>query len=123
MYYFTNITLPDNTPLASPIRKDIKLDKGTIEYIEIEFPKGCVGLVYLSIFDKGWKIIPFSTDDWLYGDDRVFHAGINYDLDEEPYQLTVFGYNLDTRYFHSPSIAVQLSAMKDKTLTQKLLGL
>lgn len=121
MYYFVPVLVPANTTQALPIKQLIKLDLGIIDYIEVEFPAGCAGLVHLVIYDKGWIIVPFNQDASLYGNDRIFHMTLDYQMTEEPYTLQIFAWNSDDTYDHTVSIGVQLSIIPDKTVLQTLL--
>lgn len=118
MWYFDKITAPYNTPVDTPVTLVLGIDKGVIDYIEVEVPDGHCGLTGLYITYNTIQIVPFNKTGFIYGNNRVFNIPLNYPINEAPYQLELFAWNLDDTHPHSFSVGVM---MKDKRIDQQAL--
>jgi len=111
MYFFTEVLIPANTVETAPVMQTLQLDIGVIDSIDVEFPAGCAGLVTMTIYHKSIQIVPWNKDSVLYGDDRIFHLPLKYEMVEQPFDLLLVGTNHDDTYYHVVSIGVMLSAL------------
>lgn len=109
MYYKWEKSIPANTLEADAIEECLQLTKGTIKEIHLGFPPGPGGLVHLQVRDKGWQIVPWTPLQSVAWDDHVFVLPCDYDLDEEPYDLTIRAWNLDDTYDHTVFVGVVLT--------------
>lgn len=121
MYYFKALDILPNTVQSSPEILTLPLGIGIIDFIEIEFPAGCMGLVNCIVLRGAQQIIPWNPQESLYGNDRTFHIPLNYPVDAEPTFLEIWAWNGDDTYTHSLSIAVAFSDSKSLSQGQKLL--
>lgn len=121
MYYLFTLVLPENTPLGAPVIQTAEIQAGVIEFIEVEFPYGCVGLAHVKVFYNTIQVVPYNPPGDLYGNDRIFKLDLHFPIDDPPYELTLVGWNDDDTYFHQISIGVMMSEPRTKTIAQALL--
>jgi len=108
MYYKWEKSILANTLEADAIEECLQLTRGTIREILLGFPPGACGLLHLQVRDKGWQIVPWTPLQSVAWDDYVFVLPCDYDLDEEPYDLTIRAWNLDDTYAHLAFVGVVL---------------
>lgn len=108
MYYQWERSIPANTLEADAIEERLQLTWGIIREVHVGFPPGPAGLVHLQIRDKGWQILPWTPLQSLAWDNHVFVLPCNYELDVEPYDLTIRAWNEDDSYAHTVFIGVVL---------------
>ena len=127
MFFSFNLAIPAGTAQTAPVEVEALLAHGIIHRVEIEFPAGCAGLAHVAIrrgLHQLWPLNPdasFATDDWIIAWDE------HQELLEEPYALTLVGYNLDDIFPHTPVIRLgvlpqqlQEAPMRAATLTERL---
>jgi len=100
MFYDFSITIPANTPEASPVEERALLDHGVISHVEVEFPPGCAGLVRTYIRHSLHQLWPSNPEGYFWTDGRAIVWNDYYELFAEPYDLIIGGYNLDDFYPH-----------------------
>jgi len=107
------ITVPANTPEASPTTVDIDLCKGFIAHVWIRFPTGPAGLLHVAIGDPntGEKIWPGAAGQWFTGDNEVIEFDTEYDVPYvnsgvEKYHMHLIGWNEDDTYPHSALVRI-----------------
>lgn len=108
MYYKWEKSLPAGTLEADALEECLQLTRGTIREIHLGFPTGTAGLVRLQVRDKGWQIVPWTPLQSVGWDNYVFVLPCDYDLDEEPFDLTIRAWNLDDTYAHTVFVGVVL---------------
>lgn len=108
MLYQCALTIPANTPSTAPESAELQLMFGTITYIEIEFPAGCVGLVGAQVYDGPLQIVPWTPAAWLVSDDHNVAVQTLYSLWQPPFTLYLDGYNEDTVNDHTLQLRVTM---------------
>ncbi len=116
MYYFKPCTVSKDTAVDDPLQFILPIAQGIIESIDIEFPAGCCGLVGIRVINEDWQLVPWNTDQWLSSDDGTFTLPLNYSVDQPPYRLVIYAYNLDDVYSHTIRIGVMLNEKKSSNL-------
>ena len=101
MYYDVSFTIPANTAKIAPEEQHVKLTHGVIHRVEIGFPSGCAGLAHLQIYEGGHQVWPANRQGSFNTDDYTIPIDDHYELFEEPYILTLVGWNLDDTYDHT----------------------
>jgi len=87
----------------------LKMEKGIIEDLFINFPPGSSGLLYLQINREGSQIFP-KTLNYFHGDNTLFHFDhVNYPLLNPPYRLIAWTWNDDDTYSHELDIIIEIS--------------
>jgi hypothetical protein len=117
MNYFYGVAIPKNTPQLTVVTTEIKLTKGTIDYISLFFPFGCAGLVGIQLWQYGYQLFPTNRDSYYLGDNVLIPFSTIVDISEEPFNLYVKGYNLDDLYNHTVYININM----EKTVVNKAL--
>jgi hypothetical protein len=108
MFYEYRLTVPKNTPASSPRRQNVTLVPGTIVGIAVQVPKGCVGLVHAQVWEASHQLWPSNPEASIAGDGVVVEWEESYDLDAEPYTLTLVAWNLDDSFAHTVTFRVNL---------------
>lgn len=106
MIYLADITTPANTPKSSPLKTVLKVTKGLVYRIEIEFPPGPSGLLFVSVKDGGVAIWPTGSNEAFRGDDNQINFDDIYLKDQPPYKFDIYTYNLDDTYEHSVRLRI-----------------
>lgn len=102
------LTVPANTPEASPVSQDITLKKGFVSHVWIRFPQGSVGLLRVAIYDQSTQLFPGGTGQWFTGDNEIIEFDTEYDVPNigGTYKLTLKGWNEDDSYEHSVLVRI-----------------
>jgi hypothetical protein len=106
MFYDFAITIPANTPKASPVVTELKLTAGVIHRVEIQFPAGCMGLAHIAINDGLHQLLPTNPDGDFASDDYVIPIDEYYPMPGGDYILTARGWNMDDTYPHTLSVRI-----------------
>ena len=101
MIYSVETDTPKNTLKDAPKRSVFKVTKGLVYRVEIQFPRGCAGLAYCSVYDGGYCVWPSHPGDWFRGSANTIGFDDTYLKLVEPYEFNVLSYNLDDSYKHS----------------------
>jgi hypothetical protein len=122
MFYHIPVTSPLSTLETDPTVQDFTVGLGIIDFIEVEFPAGCVGLVHAKILYNTVQIVPYNPSQALYGDDRVFHLPMNYRIDVPPYDLRFIVWNEDDTYQHTVAFGVMMKDLAGLSIAQVITG-
>ena len=106
MIYQTTITTVKGPAAFTLKQSTLKVTRGLVYKVEIDFPPGCSGLLKVKIFDGGHQVWPsnnnesFSTDGHIISfDDTLLKLAA-------PFQYTIHTVNEDTIYDHSVTIRI-----------------
>lgn len=119
MIYLADITTPKNTAKADALQTVLKITKGLVYRVEIQFPRGCAGLAYCCIQDGAHPVWPTNTDDWFRGNANTIAFDDTYLKLIEPFQFDVYTYNLDDTYSHA--ILVRVGVVSDEVFMARFL--
>lgn len=100
MLFAHTLAIPANTAEASPVSEKLRLDHGVITRVEVEFPAGCAGLVYVHIDRALHQVWPTNPGGSLRTDGRAIIWADYQELFSEPMELDLVGWNLDDTYQH-----------------------
>lgn len=101
MFYDVSFTISANTAKSAPREERVKLTHGVIHRVEIGFPDNCAGLAHLQIREGGHQVWPTNPQGSFNTDGYTIVIDDYYELFEEPYTLTLVGWNLDDTYDHT----------------------
>jgi len=118
MIYSFDISTPANTPDTDIQKTDLKLTRGVIHQLDIVFPTGCAGLLYVAINLGLFQIWPTNPDEYFHTDGETISFREHFELIFEPYILTVHTYNLDEEYSHS--VIIRLGILPRKFILRRL---
>lgn len=100
MHYSFDLTIPENTTEAGKISLVCPVNYGILREIEIFFPWGCAGLVHVQLYKAINQIFPSNKDESYKDNDYHLKFEEYYPILEKPYELTLWGWNLDDYFSH-----------------------
>jgi len=109
MRYYVELVVPVGTTIDAPEVAEVKLTPGVIEHLSLYFPAGSAGNLYVQLWLNAYQLVPWERGQWLRGDDLLIPDYGRYEVDEEPYLLTVKGYSTAPNYPHSALVSVELT--------------
>lgn len=110
--FFHYLTIPKNTPIASPVIYQLPLPKGMVHKIWVEFPRGCSGLAGFQIWRTVSPVFPLPEGVWLRSDNSILNFAFSHIIADEPYSLVLKGYNLDDTYDHTIWFAAEMRGLQ-----------
>ena len=119
MIYTADITTPHGTAKIDPVITLIKVTKGLVYRVEIEFPPGAAGLHHTVIFDGGFQVWPTSPGVTFHGGWSLIGFDDTYLKLSAPYEFTAYSWNLDETYDHS--ISIRLGMVSDEVFMARYL--
>lgn len=120
--YIALNALPNTLEIDATIT-EISLQKGMIDYVNLIFPPGSVGLLHLQLFIHGEQVSPWNKTGSIVGNDVTIQAIKNYPLEQPPYTIIAKLWNLDDTYDHSVLLDIMESDTEDKSIGEMVLGL
>lgn len=105
-FYDFAVTIPAKQTEAIPYEKELKLTKGVIHRVEVEFPKGCRGYVYLAIDHYKHQLFPSAKDNYFRSDGYTIAFLEHYRLTKAPYVLIARGWAPDASYDHTIPVRI-----------------
>jgi len=112
MIYSASITTLAGKSKATPTRTQLRLTKGLIWLLEVDFPPGCCGLVHVQIFDGSYQLLPASPDKTLSGDSRLLRYDDLYLKEAAPFELTIVTWNTDELWDHTIEVRVGMASTR-----------
>lgn len=100
MLFTYTLTIPANTAESAQTEERAKLTHGVITRVEVEFPAGCAGLVYVHIDRALHQVWPTNPEGTIRSDGRAIVWADYLELFDEPFELEIEGWNLDDAYQH-----------------------
>ena len=100
MFYSFDLTIPRLTTEADPATAVAEMNFGRIHRVEVQFPRGCYGLVHVRVLHALHPLWPSNPDGDLAGDGFVIVWDDEFDFVQEPPFLTLQGWNDDDTYPH-----------------------
>lgn len=108
-------SVPANTTQANPDFRKLSIAKGTIIEWMIQMPEECADLMQFRVEYHNTQILPFSGSTWLYGMFEPTVIKDNILIDDGPYALDIYAFNLDTRYSHEYNLHCNIEPKKPVT--------
>lgn len=115
MIYEKRLTIPKNTPQASPVTTTLPIHPGIVERVSVSWPPGPSGLAHVQIWYWERQLWPANPDSDFYGDDEVIDFPEDLEIVDPPFEFTIKGWNLDDTYPHTPIIRLQITP-RDKNI-------
>lgn len=95
------LTIHAGTTEAAPEELTAPLAPGTIAKVSVDFPPGCRGLAHVAIWRSEHQVWPGNLDGDIAADGLVVEWPDDYDLDDEPYDLTLKGWSPSATFPHT----------------------
>jgi len=117
------LTVPADTAEAAPATLECLLSAGTVIRVDVQFPAGCAGSVYVTIWRHDHQVWPVNLDEAISGDNTVVTFPVSYDLEDEPFSFLVKGWSPDTTYDHKITFRFALLSLEEAQGARGLPGL
>ena len=101
MFFEVQLTIPANTPKAAPAELDVALSAGQLVAASVQFPRGCVGLAHTVALRSTHQLWPTNPDGSISGEGAIIPWAEDLVLEDDPYTLTLRGWNLDDSFPHT----------------------
>lgn len=108
MFYAFAITVPQSTPQSNPVKQILQLAAGTITQVQVHFPSGCVGLVFVQLSNGLNQLFPSNAEGALSSDNESIAWTDAIDVTQAPNALTFAGWNTDTANAHTITVRIGL---------------
>ena len=115
MHYSFDLTIPENTAEENKISLRCPVNYGILRRVEIFFPYGCAGLVHVQIYRFEHQIFPSNIDSSYADNDYHLSFEEYYPILDLPYELKIFGWNLDDYFDHT--VTFRFSVINPKAIT------
>jgi hypothetical protein len=112
MIYQMTILTPANTSKVGYKETILKVTKGLIYQVEVEFPFGPLGLTGCAIFDEGHQIYPTNEGEWFSSNARLISFQDLLLKEVEPFRFLIRTYNLDIEYEHRVYVRIGMVSKK-----------
>ncbi|MBA7656144.1 hypothetical protein ES703_64058 [subsurface metagenome] len=119
MIYSGEILLPKQPDQSLPTQKVLKVTKGLVYKVEVQFPPGCAGLAHVGIFDGAHPCWPSSSGETFNIDGATISFDDTYLKLAEPFQFEIWGWNEDTLWPHT--IHVRIGLVSDEIFMARFL--
>lgn len=106
MLYEYTLTVPANTAEADAVSQDLKLTKGVIHRVEVDFPIGTRGLVHVKIFRGANQVWPDNPDGDIATDGHPRAWDEHYEVSDQPTTFTAKGWSTADTYDYDIRIAI-----------------
>ena len=117
------LTIPANTAATAPAETEAPLAPGTVARVDIQFPRGCVGLVHVQVWREEHQVWPVNLDGNISAEGLVVSWPEDYDLDDDPLAFTLRGWNLDDSFPHTITFRFALLPLGAKEAASRSRGL
>lgn len=100
MFYSEYITFPAaQTENTATVRR-LRVNRGVITTLWVQFPPGCAALTKVRLYHEGHPFVPVHKEDYIKGDNYTFKIPIMFEIKSSPEQITIEGWNEDDIHDH-----------------------
>ena len=110
MIYTATITTDANTAEVDAKETVLRVGKGLVWRIEVEFPPGCAGLAHLKMHDGGYQVFPATPGESFASDGTVIGFDDLYLKDSAPYEFKITTWNVDEAWDHTLQVRVAMAS-------------
>jgi len=114
MRYGAFLTVTGGTLEAVPDTKIMPVCHGIVVDVDVMFPPGSAGLLYLQIWYHERQVFPETGGGAFRGDDHLFQFPDSLRLDEQPYTLELRGWAPDAELFHTVFVQVTVAPVLEE---------
>jgi len=101
MLYSELVEFPFGQTENTKTVRRLKVNRGIITKVWIQFPPGCAGLTKVRVIHEGHPIIPAHEEETLRADNYTFEIPLMFEIIGAPEQLKIEGWNEDDAYDHT----------------------
>lgn len=91
---------------ASPLLTILKVTKGLVYKVEVEFPVGCRGTAHVVICDGGYQAWPSTPGSSWHSDGGVISFDDLYLKEAAPFEFSIYTYLINADFSHTPQIRI-----------------
>ena len=106
MFYDFAIKVLAGTKEDDPKEQELNLTHGIVHRIEVEFPAGCRGYVYLVIYHREHQVWPTNIDQAFNAEGYTVPMDEHFDLTEPPHNLLVRAWSPNAIWPHNITVRV-----------------
>ena len=123
MRFVYDLVVPADTTPSNPEKSVVPLLRGTIVNAGVWFRAGPHNQVDVVVLDKNLQIVPSAAGTSIIGNDVIYRIPMNYELDSEPFVVTLLGWSPDTTYDHRITFFFDLdpAELSEKSAIEQLL--
>ena len=114
MIYSFAISTAITYTATAKLKTDLKLTAGIIHQIDIVFPTGAAGLLYVALNHGLHQIWPTNPGEFFHTDGESISFKEFYALPSAENVISVYTYNLDDTYAHS--VIIRLGILKQSEI-------
>lgn len=100
MNYIIQDTVPANTKEANKRTTRVRLPKGVLVKVDINFPFGCTGLAHAKLLRGTQQLFPAQADLDYAADGETINFPQLYVIDDAPVHWSLVTWNLDETFDH-----------------------
>lgn len=115
MFRHLHLEVPASTPASTPATKVLELRDGIIHTWYVGFPHGCFDRVRAKVYQFEHQILPQTEGEYLAWSGYIFVIPDEYLLEDEPYEIELRAWNLDTTNAHTVYLGVDLQEIPEET--------
>ena len=104
MLFEYDLTIPAGTAKTAPAQLSLPLDVGIIHQLEVQFPRGCGGLVSVVLKRGVHQVHPANPQGALKGDGLVISGQTWEPVEEAPFELIAEGWAPSSLFAHTVTI-------------------
>ena len=110
MIYTTSIKIDAKTSRADANRTVLRVGKGLVWRIEVEFPPGCAGLAHCFIEDGNYQLFPATPGESFASDGSVISFDDLYLKTAAPFEFVITCWNVDTAWDHTLQVRIGMAS-------------
>lgn len=112
MIYVKDITTSADTAKADALPVILKVTKGLVYKVEVDFPPGAAGLHHVVICDGTYQVWPSEAHTTFHADGVTISFDDTYLKVSEPFEFVIYTYNLDDTFDHFVQVRIGLVSQR-----------
>jgi len=117
VHYSASLTVVAATPALTPVTTNLVLPAGILRHIDINFPKGCARMTYITIYDGASLLYP-KTASASYCEDGYTVKIDTFQIFDASKTLTVKGWAPLTSYQHVVTVTAEVDTVEETAMKQ-----
>jgi hypothetical protein len=105
MFFETSLVIPAETPILTPETVTLPVTEGTVERVWVRWHWGSANLCGVRMCYNSFQYWPLTLGGWFPSNPETLEFAQAIPLVNEPFEITVEGYNLDDTYSHTVWVA------------------
>ena len=106
MIYSHYVSTPIIIHTVNPLQSVLKVTKGLVYKVEVEFPPGPISLLRCQIYDGGYQVWPSTPGEYFKSDGYCISFDDTFLKLAEPFQFDIYTWNDDDTYPHGVTVRI-----------------